>query len=103
MVSLKEQFYKAISGKCAFGEYLINEEENEYLLVHCDYNKEYEGIELQADFCLPKYFSGDVIELKNGNIVIPFELEHFDTIDHYLQLCCDEITEGYLIPNNIYN
>lgn len=102
MKTLKEQLIEVIQGKCAFGEYLINPEENDYLLVHCDYNAKYDGLELQACFDLPTYFSGEVIELNNGNIVIPFEPEYFEHIDHYLNKASLEIIEGYLIPNNIY-
>lgn len=103
MNTLKDQFYKAIASKCAFAEYLINECENEYLLVHCDYSELHDGIEIQADFCLPTHFSGDVIELANGNFVVPFEPEYFDNIDTYFEKCSDEITEGYLLPNNLFD
>ena len=82
MITLKDQFYKAVAGKCAFAEYLINEKECEYLLVHCDYNEEHDGIEIQAYFSEPTHFSGEVIELDNGNFVVPFEPEYFDNIDH---------------------
>lgn len=102
MKTLKEQLLEAMQRKCAFGEYLINAEENDYLLVYCDYNVEHDGLELQACFDLPTYFSGEVIELENGNIVIPFEPEYFDDIQHYLEQAQQEIVEGYLIPNNIY-
>lgn len=102
MKTLKDQFFDVIRNKCAFGEYLINKDENEYLLVHCDYNELHNGIEIQADFCLPTHFSGDVVELSNGNFVVPFEPEYFDTIDSYLEKCSDEISEGYLLPNNLY-
>lgn len=102
MKDLKTQLVEVIRGKCAFGEYCIDIEKRDYLLVHCDYNQIHDGLEIIADFEKPCHFSGDVIILNNGNFVIPFEHEYFDNIDHYLQKASDEIAEGYLIPNNIY-
>ena len=101
MKDLKDQFFDAIRGKCAFAEYLIDAENNDYLLVHCDYNREHDGIEIQAHFELPTHFSGNVIELDNGNFVVPFEFEYFDNINHYFEIASAEISEGYLMPNNI--
>ena len=102
MNSLKNQLQDVMRGKCAFAEYCIDASENEYLLVHCDYNEQHDGIEIQADFEKPTHFSDDVIILDNGNFVLPFEPEYFDHIDHYLQECSQEISEGYLLPNNLY-
>lgn len=81
MKSLKEQLIDAMRGKCAFGEYLIDAENNDYLLVHCDYNEKYDGLHITADFEKPTHFSGSVIELDNG-FVVPFESDYFDNLDH---------------------
>lgn len=102
MKSLKEQLIDAMRNKCAFAEYLIDAENNDYLLVHCDYNELHDGLHIIADFEKPTHFSGSVIELDNG-FVVPFEHEYFEHIDHYLQQASDEITEGYLLPNGLYN
>lgn len=102
MISLKDQLTQVMRNKCAFGEYCINVENRDYLLVHCDYNEKHNGLEIIADFEKPTYFSGDVIELDNGNFVVPFEPDYFDNIDHYLEQASLEIIEGYLIPNNLY-
>ena len=102
MNTLKNQLSEAMHNKCAFAEYLINANDNEYLLVHCIYNELHKGIEIQADFCLPTYFSGEVVELDHGGFVVPFDPEYFDNIDHYLQQCSDEIMEGYLLPNDLF-
>tara|TARA_R100001132_G_C3201197_1_gene48503 strand:- start:163 stop:483 length:321 start_codon:yes stop_codon:yes gene_type:complete len=102
MKSLKDQFIEAISKTNAFGEYLINAKDNDYLLVHCVYNELHNGIEIRADFCLPTYFSGDVVELEHGGFVVPFDPDYFDNIDHYFETCSGEIIEGYLIPNDLF-
>lgn len=101
MNTLKDQFIEAIQNKCAFAEYLINANDNDYLLVHCVYNELHNGIEIIADFEKTTYFSGEVVELDHGGFVLPFDPDYFDTIDHYLEQCSDEILEGYLLPNDL--
>ena len=80
-----------------------SELELDVVAICCDYNEEHDGIEIQAYFSEPTHFSGEVIELDNGNFVVPFEPEYFDNIDAYFEKCSDEITEGYLLPNNLYD
>lgn len=99
MITLKNQLAEAMKNKCAFAEYLIKD--NDYLLVHCDYNELHNGIEIIADFEKTTYFSGEVVELDHGGFVLPFDPDYFDNIDHYLEQCSDEILEGYLLPNDL--
>lgn len=46
------------------------------------------------------WFSGEVEKVLD-NYQINFDW-CFDNLDHYLQMIDQEITEGYLIPNNLY-
>lgn len=58
------------------------------------------GIHVHADFDKPTYFSGEVIEDKEG-FKVPFDPEYFTDIHHYLEAIADEIDEGYLSPNDL--
>jgi len=77
--------------------------EDEYLLVQFCYNKEFNGIEFSADFAEPVHFSDDVIRLHpEGNyFVIKFN-EYFDDLNYYIEQISDEISEGYILPNDLY-
>ena len=48
---------------------------------------------------LPVWFSGDVKKL-GYKFVLPFD-KYFDNLDTYLEQIDQEITEGFLIPNNL--
>lgn len=98
MNTLKEQLqalYESHGG--LFSEEAIGS--GDYLLVHFEPCEQ--GIHLRADFERPTHFSGEVVETPTG-FIIPFEPEYFDTIDHYLQAASEEISEGYLLPNNLF-
>ena len=48
---------------------------------------------------LPVWFSGNVKKL-GYKFVLPFD-KYFDNLDTYLEQIDQEITEGFLIPNNL--
>lgn len=106
MNTLKEQLIATqIKYNCVFSETLISNDDD-YLLVEFEYNEKHDGLEFSADFELPTHFSGDVIQLNkdnNNRYVIPFDSDYFDNIDHYFQELNDEINEGYLLPNNLFD
>ena len=80
-----------------FGEYRISGDDD-YLLVMIEECAE--GFYINADFELETWFSGEVIEKPSG-FIVAFD-EDFDwSLDEYLQNASQEITEGYLCPNNL--
>ena len=89
-------------GRCSgiFGEYKLNTlDGNDYLLVHIEECKE--GIHIKADFEEATHFSGDVIRTPLG-FIVPFDVDFEPSLNDMLELASDEITEGYLLPNNLY-
>jgi hypothetical protein len=46
------------------------------------------------------YFSGEI--KKRGEAYLLTFNQYFDNLDHYLQQINDEITEGYLLPNDLF-
>ena len=84
-----------------FGEYKIAPDE--YLLVQFNVQRSSRGIQaglfFEADFEKPTHFSGDVKKWGAG-FLIPFD-EFSEDIQSYFELLELEITEGYLLPNNL--
>ena len=85
-------------------EYQIRE--NDWLT--CDIELTEKGIVFSFDereATDPKFFfSGDVMQLhpeNYGRYLLPFD-EYFDDLDHYLQQIDQEMTEGFLLPNDLY-
>ena len=106
MINLKEQLKEAqMKSSGIFSEIKISNDNN-YLLVEFEYNEKHNGLEFSADFELETHFSGDVIQLNkdnNNRYVIPFDPDYFDDIYHYFEQLNNEINEGYLLPNNLYD
>lgn len=104
MSKLKEQLINAqIKSGGLFSETRISSDDD-YLLVEFRYNENINGLEFSACFELPTYFSGEVIQPNKENkncYVIPFDDEYIDDIIHYFEQLNDEITEGYLLPNDL--
>lgn len=95
---LKEQLAECVNRYSGlFGEYRISNDDD-YLLVTIEQFKN--GIFVNGDFEKECYFSGNVEVFETG-FYMPFD-KYFDHIDHYLEEISQEITEGYLIPNNLY-
>lgn len=88
------------SGRIPVLEYeLLN---GDYLLVHIDLHlaKGKGGFRFSFDSNdLPMWFSGNVKKL-GYKFVLPFD-KYCDDLDTYLQQVDQEITEGFLIPNNL--
>lgn len=88
------------SGRIPVMEYeLLN---GDYLLVNIDLHlsKGKGGFRFSFDSNdLPVWFSGSVKKL-GYKFVLPFD-KYFDKLDNYLQQIDQEITEGFLIPNNL--
>ena len=87
------------SGRIPIMEYEIKlNDEKEFLVVDisCDNHGLYFYFD---DFDLPKHFSGNVKKW-NDEFLIRFD-DCFHNLDHYLQAINDEITEGFILPNNL--
>jgi len=87
-----------------FAEYQISEDD--YLLVHfegCD-----QGIRFTFDFNeLNTYFSDEVIKTGGDGIhidgfIVPFDPEYLEDLQYYFELASEEISEGFLLPNDLY-
>lgn len=52
------------------------------------------------DLDLPVYFGGEV-KRYNGDYIVPFCV-FTDKFDSYLQIIDGNITEGFILPNNLY-
>ena len=92
----KLELERAIS-RCGgiFAEYTLPDDE--YLTVEISIVEL--GICVSGDFEQPRYFSGEVINTPLG-FVLPFDSDF--TIDAHLEQVSNEITEGYLLPNDLY-
>lgn len=82
-------------------------QEDEYLIVEIELNYSSNGIDtngLRFSFDQGEgetYFDGDIEKTGNGVYVVLFD-ECFDHLDHYLQVIDENMTEGFLIPNNLF-
>lgn len=101
MNTLKAQLIKAIEKSGGiFAEYRISNDDD-YLLVTFNYDEKINGLFISGDFCLDCRFSCDVTIYETG-FTIPFDADYFDDIDYYLQCASDEIVEGYLSVNDLF-
>jgi hypothetical protein len=87
-----------------FAEYQISEDDR--ILVDfegCD-----QGIKFTFDFNeLNTYFSDDVIKTGGDGIhidgfILPFDPEYLEDLQYYLEQASKEISEGFLLPNDLY-
>ena len=58
------------------------------------------GVYFEADFEKDVHFSGDV-KKKGDAYYLPLD-PCFESLDHYLQQISEEVTDGYLLPNDLY-
>ena len=73
---------------------------DEYLLV--DLSIDEKGIYFEFDDERPTWFDGEIIKTQDGVYLMPFDDEEYEqSLDYYLQGISDNLTEGYLIPNNL--
>jgi len=95
-----------------FAEYEIIEDD--YLLVHFDLATDHQckkygigsGIFVSFDTnSLPLHFSGEVVTIDDPDLIngfiVPFDPEYFESLYYYLELIAQEISEGYILPNNL--
>lgn len=88
------------NGRMPLMEYELNN--GDYLLVNIEFHlsKGKGGFRYSFDDNgLPVWFSGNVKKL-GYKFILPFD-KYFDNLDTYLQQIDQEITEGFLIPNNL--
>lgn len=106
MNTLHEQFNQMLDrGTILCFEYEMSN--NEYLLVDIqitDKQSDIQGLLFSFDTDdLPVSFYGDIVTYENNDnmFLMPFD-EYSDDLDYYLGGLYENITEGYLIPNNLY-
>lgn len=99
---IKQQFDSMIEkGIMAIIEYEVidhNKDESEFITIKITYS-EIGLIFSFDDLGYETWFSGD-IESNGHNYLLPFD-ECFENLDHYLEQINLEMTEGFIIPNNL--
>jgi len=79
-------------------EYQIKKDE--YLTVDIRINEK--GILFSFDQnSLPVSFDGDIETISENNYLLPFD-KSFDQLDSYLEMIGENMTEGYLLPNDLF-
>lgn len=99
MNTIKQQFEEMLTrGITPLFE--IELPENEYLIVNLSINDK--GVEFSFDSNdLPVAFDGDIEVINSNRYLLPFD-EYTTNLDDYLQTISDNLTEGYLLPNNLF-
>ena len=72
----------------------------EYLLVNISLHGKGVAFSFDTDG-KQVWFDGDIIELATGSYVMPYD-ECFEHLDTYLQAISENISEGYLMPNDLF-
>jgi hypothetical protein len=73
--------------------------DDQYLLV--DLALTDEGVEFSFDSeDLPVSFDGDIETIHSNRYLLPFD-EYVESLDSYLELISDNLSEGYLLPNDL--
>ena len=73
---------------------------DDYLLVHLSIDEK--GIYFEFDAELPTWFDGDIVKIHDNRYLMPFdEPEYLQSLDYYLQGISENLTDGYLLPNNL--
>jgi hypothetical protein len=98
-IQLESDWNQMLSrGRIPCMEYQISADE--WLLVNIELTDN--GLEFSFDSDEKEtFFSDDIKEINDCRFLLPFEFER-DGIDDYLQQIDAEITEGFLIPNDLY-
>ena len=101
MKNIIEQYAKMSKGIFPIFEIECEKDgELDYFIFNIETNKD--GIVFNIpDTDLKTYFSGNIKKLSNSSFMMPFD-DYFDDLDYYLQEIYQEITEGYLFPNDFY-
>ena len=99
--SIRQQWGNMInSGQLPVIEYQIGEDD--YLIVDLQLTDDNKAIQFSLDHDAGKtFFSGDVIKIgSNYQILID---EYTESLDEYLEHVVQEVTGGYLLPNDLFN
>ena len=99
--SIRQQWEKMISsGTMPLFEIELGD--GDYLIVDLQLSDDNKAIQFSFDHDAEKtFFSGNVIKADNGYQVLIDE--YTDSMSVYLDQVYQEITEGYLLPNNLFN
>lgn len=102
MNTIKQQFEAMLNNGIMplFELEIVNDDkEDDYLIVNIEYN--HSGILFSFDnLNLPTHFDGSV-ESFGYKHLIPFDEYQEEDLDCYLELVMDNMTEGFLLPNNL--
>ncbi len=98
MQTLKTQFQTMLANNI-IPVFEFEMSNDEYLVVNIYLDDKGIGFEFDNDN-LPVSFDGE-IENEGDTWLLPFD-ECFEELDHYLQMISENITDGFLIPNDLY-
>jgi hypothetical protein len=106
MNTLKAQFTEMLN-RNIMPLFEIEMSDGEYLIVDLsitekDGRKGYNGVQFSFDQNgLKTWFDGEIVKRGDGVYVVKYD-DCFDDLDSYLEMISDNITEGFLIPNNLF-
>jgi hypothetical protein len=74
----------------------------EYLLVELELYPSFEEIRFSFDSMnLPSHFSGNIKQYHDCAFALPIT-EYNDNLDELLQVIYEEISEGFILPNDLF-
>ena len=99
--SIRQQWEKLISSD-RMPLFEIDLGNDDYLIVDLQLTADNKAIQFSFDHDAGKtFFSGNVIKADNGYQVLIDE--YTDSLSVYLDQVYQEVTEGYLLPNDLFN
>lgn len=99
METIKDQ-YNAMLDRGIIAVFEFSIVSDEYLLVELDISDQ--GILFSFDSDNKRVaFDGEIVTIDDNHYCLPFD-KYNESLDSYLEVIHENITEGYLIPNNLY-
>ena len=97
-----QEWHKAIFLCNTMPIFEIELKDGEYLLVDLELNAELEEIRFSFDSMnLKTWFSGNIKTYHNCEFALPIR-EYDGSLDALLEVVMQEISEGFILPNDLY-
>lgn len=99
MNAIKQQFDAMLKrGVMPYMEYQTSADD--WVLVTLSYDDKGVTFSFDSDN-KPVSFDGEIVEYNDCFFCLPYD-EYSDDLDYYLQMIDQNITEGFLLPNDLY-